>query len=195
MLDQLDKTIFLFLNSLNSPFMDRVMWAVSGKLTWLPLYVFILVLIGIKYKKKVLIIIPLIALAITITDQVSVHAFKEVFERLRPCHEPALQGMVHLVNEKCGGQYGFVSSHAANSFAAAMLSLLLISKRWFTILVIVWATLVGYSRIYLGVHYPGDVIGGAVIGIITGWMIYLLYKWLDEKYLRSIAFFNKNKKC
>lgn len=183
MLDQLDKTIFLFLNSLNSPFMDRVMWAVSGKFTWLPLYVFMLVLIGMKWRKKMLIIIPLIALAITITDQVSVHAFKEVFERLRPCHEPALQGLVHLVNEKCGGQYGFVSSHAANSFAAAVLSLLLIRKKWFSILILIWAVTVGYSRIYLGVHYPGDVIGGAVVGIITGWMIYLLYRWLDKKYL------------
>ncbi|MCD4769441.1 MAG: phosphatase PAP2 family protein [Bacteroidales bacterium] len=195
MLDQLDKTIFLFLNSLNSPFMDRVMWAVSGKLTWLPLYVFILVLIGIKYKKKILIIIPLIALAITITDQVSVHAFKEVFERLRPCHEPTLQGIVHLVNDKCGGQYGFVSSHAANSFGAALLSLLLIRKKWFTCLVLVWAILVGYSRIYLGVHYPGDVIGGATVGAITGWIIYLFYRWIDKKYLRSILFFNNDEKC
>ena len=191
MLDQLDKTLFLFLNSLNSPFMDRVMWAVSGKLTWLPLYIFMLVLIGIKHKKKILIIIPLIALVITITDQASVHAFKEVFERLRPCHEPALQGIVHLVNEKCGGQYGFVSSHAANSFGAALLSLLLVRKKWFTLLVLVWAILVGYSRIYLGVHYPGDIIGGAVVGVVTGWMIYLLYRWIDRKYLRSILFFQQ----
>ena len=191
MLDQLDKTIFLFLNSFNSPFMDRAMWAVSGKLTWLPLYIFILVLIGIKYKKKILVIIPLIALAITITDQVSVHAFKEVFERLRPCHEPTLQGIVHLVNEKCGGQYGFVSSHAANSFGAALLSLLLIRKKWFTFLVLVWAILVGYSRIYLGVHYPGDIIGGAAVGVVTGCMIYLFYRWIDKKYLRSILFFQQ----
>jgi len=182
MVEKVDQSLFLFLNSLNSPFWDDLMWIVSGKLTWLPLYIFILVLIGIKYKRRILIIIPIIILTITASDQLSVHAFKELFERLRPCHEPELEGLVHIVKGKCGGKYGFVSSHAANSFAIAMFSLALLKKRWFSITIIIWATLVGYSRVYLGVHYPGDVICGAILGIIIGLGFWLLYRRIDIRY-------------
>lgn len=179
MLDKLDKTIFLLLNSFNSPFWDRIMWIISGKLTWVPLYLAIIFLLSKQYRRKMMVLIPVIILAVVISDQLSVHAFKEVFMRLRPCHEPALEGMVHIVNGKCGGKFGFVSSHAANSFSVAVISLLLVRRRWYSVTIISWATIVGYSRIYLGVHYPGDVICGAILGAITGYLVYLGYRLID----------------
>jgi undecaprenyl-diphosphatase len=190
-LEQFDRSLFLLLNSLNSPFWDRVMWIISGKATWIPLYLFILYLIWKRYNRGIWIIVILIALSITFADQLSVHAFKETFMRLRPCHEPSLSGMVHLVNGRCGGEYGFVSSHAVNSFTAAALSLLLIRKRWFTITILVWASLVGYSRIYLGVHYPGDVLAGAALGLLTGWMFYQLWCIINARIELSAGFLNR----
>jgi undecaprenyl-diphosphatase len=181
MLESLDQKLFLFLNSMNSPFWDQVMFAISGKIIWAPLYIAILVYIGIKYKRKFPLILLFIALAVFLTDQSSVHLFKNVFERLRPCREPSLQGMVHIVYGKCSGLYGFVSSHAANSFNVALISLMFIKKRWFTISIIAWAAIIGYSRIYLGVHYPGDVICGSLLGAFIGWGIYKLYELTDKK--------------
>ncbi|MFO7754405.1 MAG: phosphatase PAP2 family protein, partial [Bacteroidales bacterium] len=105
-MEKLDQEIFLFLNSINSPWWDDVMALISSKLIWVPLYAFILVMLGIKYKRSLLLIIPIIILTVTASDQLSVHAFKEVFQRLRPCHEPELSGLVHTVNNKCGGLYG-----------------------------------------------------------------------------------------
>jgi undecaprenyl-diphosphatase len=90
--------------------------------------------------------------------------------------------MVHLVNGECGGLYGFVSSHASNSFNVALISLLLIKKRWYTISIISWATIIGYSRIYLGVHYPGDVFFGSILGALIGWSLYKLYELTDRKF-------------
>jgi undecaprenyl-diphosphatase len=181
MLEHLDQQLFLFLNSINSPFWDKIMYALSGKVIWAPLYLAILIYIGITYKKKFLLILPFIILAVALADQVSVQVFKNVFQRLRPCHEPALQGMVHLVNGECGGLYGFVSSHASNSFNVAFISLMFIKKRWYTISIISWAAIIGYSRIYLGVHYPGDVICGALLGASVGWGVYWLYTFTDNK--------------
>jgi undecaprenyl-diphosphatase len=134
-----------------------------------------------------------IILAVTLADQFSVQLFKNIVQRLRPCHEPSLVGLVHLVNGECGGQYGFVSSHATNSFNVALLSLLFIKKRWFTISIILWAIVVGYSRIYLGVHYPGDVICGSLLGALIGWSIYRLYVLTDNKILQYKSFFNSTK--
>ena len=190
MIERLDQQLLLFLNSLNSPFWDHVMYAISGKLIWTPLYLAIMIFLGIKYKRKFLVILLFIILGITLADQISVNLFKNVFQRLRPCHEPALEGLVHLVKGECGGMYGFVSSHATNSFYVALFSLLLIKKRWVSITMILWATVVGYSRIYLGVHYPGDVICGSMLGALTGWGIFKLYFYTDYKYLSHKQYFN-----
>lgn len=188
MLERLDQQLFLFLNSLNSPFWDQVMHAISGKLIWAPLYLAILIFLGLKYKRKFLIILLFIILAATLADQTSV-LVKNLFQRLRPCYEPSLKGLVHLVNGECGGQFSFVSSHATNSFDVALISLLFIKKRWFTISIILWAAVVGYSRVYLGVHYPGDVLCGSVLGALIGWSVYNLYVLTDTKILQNKPYF------
>jgi len=189
MIERLDQLFFLFLNSFHSPFFDQVMYAISGKVIWIPLYLAILICLGIKYKRKFLIIILFIILAATLADQASV-LVKNYVHRLRPCHEPALEGLVHLVRGECGGLYSFVSSHATNSFDVALLSLLFIRKRWFSITIVLWALVVGYSRIYLGVHYPGDVICGSILGALIGWSIYSLYVLTDNKILQHKPYFN-----
>jgi undecaprenyl-diphosphatase len=166
------------------------MYAISGKLIWVPLYLAILIAIGKKYKRKFLVMILFITIAAVLADQFSV-LFKNLFERLRPCHEPELQGIVHLVKGECGGLYGFVSSHASNSFNVALLSLLFVKKRWFTLCIILWAAIVGYSRIYLGVHYPGDVICGSLLGSLIGWGIYSLYKLTDNEILQHQTYFTE----
>jgi undecaprenyl-diphosphatase len=193
MIGKLDQELFLFLNSINSPFWDNIMYAISGRIIWIPLYLTILYVLVSKLKRKMFILVPIIIIAVTLCDQISVHLFKEVFQRLRPCHEPALEGMIHLVRGECGGLYGFVSSHATNSFNVAILSLMFIRKRWFTIAILFWAALVSYSRIYLGVHYPGDVICGALLGSLIGYATWFAYTYIDRKYLINKAYFNPAK--
>jgi undecaprenyl-diphosphatase len=175
-----DTQVFLFLNEKHSVFLDFVMFWASNKIIWIPLYLFFVFLIYKYYKKSTLWILLAAVLLIAMSDIVSVHLFKNVFLRLRPCHEPQLEGLVHLVNDKCGGQYGFISSHAANHFAIAVfLSVLLGSKvKYFTILIFIWAGIISYSRIYLGVHYPGDVLGGIVVGSLIGWFVAWLANWV-----------------
>ena len=190
MLEQLDQKVFLFLNSINSPFFDTIMFAISGKIIWIPLYIAILWWMSRIYGRKFPIILIFIIIAAILADQVSVQVFKNTFQRLRPCHEPGIKDMVHLVNNKCGGLYGFVSSHASNSFNVAVLSLLLIRQRWFTIAILSWAAIIGYSRIYLGVHYPGDVICGALVGSFIGYSIVKLYQLTDKRVLSKREYFN-----
>ena len=175
---ELDQKLFLFLNGLHSEGLDPVMVWISGKFTWWPFYLLLLAFLIWKRGWKMIPLAILIALCVTLADQISVHLFKEVFERLRPSREPDLQGLVHIVNGYRGGQFGFVSSHAANSFSIAMLLALTIRKGWFWALMFFWAALVSYSRIYLGVHYPGDIIGGAILGVLIGWGVYLIQGYL-----------------
>jgi undecaprenyl-diphosphatase len=189
--ERIDQQLFLFLNSFNSPFWDQVMSVISGTATWIPLYLAILIYLGVKLRKKFLVLILIIVIAVTLSDQISV-LIKNSVHRLRPCHEPSLEGMVHLVKGYCGGLYGFVSSHASNSFMVAMLCLLLIRRRWFTWFIITWALVVGYSRIYLGVHYPGDVICGSILGMLIGWGIFLFYQYIDRMLIPGWKFFNQD---
>ena len=180
MAEQLDQQLFLFLNSANSPLWDKIMSVLSLKLVWAPLYIAILIYLGIKYNRRFWILILLIILAVTLADRVSV-LIKYAADRPRPCHETSLQGLVHMVNGVCGGMYGFVSSHASNSFNVAFLSLMFIKKKWYTVLIIIWASTISYSRIYLGVHYPGDVLCGGLLGALIGWGAYKLYKAAEKR--------------
>lgn len=179
-LNQLDTRLFLLLNGIHSGSFDGIMWWISGKTTWWPFYLLLLGYLTWKRRWQMIPLLIFIALSVTMTDQVSV-LMKDTFERLRPCKDPALEGMVHLVNGKCGGMYGFVSSHASNVFGVAMLLSLVVRKWWFTAVLMAWATVVSYSRIYLGVHYPGDVIGGLLLGVFCGWLAYLLFRLLIKK--------------
>ena len=191
MLEQLksiDTGLFLALNSAHSPFFDIIMFWASERWIWIPLYIFFAWLLYKHYGKRAWILILMAGLAVTISDLTVVHLFKNVLLRLRPCHEPSLAGIVHLVNDHCGGKYGFVSSHAANSFAlATFLSLLLGKKiRYFTLLIILWAVLLSYSRIYLGVHYPGDVIAGAIWGAGIGAAVFSVFSMLFRRTIRLL---------
>lgn len=171
-LNQWDTQLFLFLNGMHAPFMDRVMWFVSGKIQWLPLYLIILGLLIYRFRWRAGWILLGIAVLITMSDQASVHLFKETIQRLRPCHQDHIAPLVHLVNDYCGGRYGFVSSHASNSFAIALFTGLFLGKRYYWTGILVWATLVGYSRVYLGVHFPGDIFGGALLGSLLAYGLY-----------------------
>jgi len=186
-----DKELFLFLNSHHNGFWDFVMWWMSNKLVWIPVYAYFVYLIIKFYKKKSLIIIVFVALLITLTDQVSVHLFKDVFLRLRPCHDPSMASFVHIVHDKCGGQFSFVSSHAANYFGIALFLILLLRQRVRNITwpLLLWVAGIGYSRIYLGVHYPGDVIGGALLGSFLGYVM----ARLCQVFLQAIYFKEKTR--
>jgi undecaprenyl-diphosphatase len=177
---ELDHNLFLYLNSLHSPFWDQIMWFMSAKLVWIPLYLFIIYLLWRKYGKNIWLVLLFALFAILLTDQISVF-IKVHVGRLRPCRDPSMQGLVHLVSGICGGKFSFVSSHAANTFALAALSAPMLNKRWFTISIFSWAAVVSYSRIYLGVHYPGDVLCGAVLGLIVGFGMYFGFKSVIKK--------------
>jgi len=180
---ELDQNIFLFLNSLHSPFFDTVMWILSLKTVWIPLYLAIIWMVINKYGKGAWTPLLLIPLLVLIDDQGS-SFLKNLTERPRPCHEPALAGMVHTVNGYCPGMYGFVSGHAANSFGVAAFTAPLLKKRWYSWFIFIWAALVSYSRLYLGVHYPGDIIGGVILGLIAGFGLAWAAKEINQKIKR-----------
>ena len=168
-----DTDLFLILNGAHNSFWDFIMFWASDKFIWIPVYALFLFILWRKYSSKIWIVMLFAALLIFLSDQISVHLFKDVFQRLRPCNNLALEGMVHLVNGKCGGSFGFYSSHASNIFAITVFVISLLGKKnpWILLLILIWADLIAYSRIYLGVHYPGDVIAGVVAGSLLGWMV------------------------
>ena len=182
---QLDISLFLYLNGLHAPFPDHVMWLASDKFFWIPLYIWFLWLLYRRYPKHFWLIIITIVLMILAGDQLS-RSFKDLFGRYRPTHEPAIQHLVHTVNGYMGGSYSFFSGHATNSFAVAlfMISMLPGSRKFIVPVVLTYAVLVSYSRIYLGVHYPVDVLTGAIVGSLIGWGASRLFHLVERKWLK-----------
>lgn len=186
MIDQLleyDREIFLYLNGLHAPWLDPVMLLITETLVWLPLYVYLLYLIFKDHSLQGWFVLIGIALTIVLADQVTSTLMKPYFARLRPSREPSLEALVHIVNGYRGGKFGFASSHAANTFGTATFLFLLFGKRrkWIVGLFL-WAALVTYSRIYLGVHYPGDILVGALVGMLAGLAGFKVYRWLEKLY-------------
>lgn len=176
-LNEWDTQLFLYLNGKHNPFFDPIMYWASDKLFWVPFYLCIAILLVWVYKKQSIPIFLSIGVLITLADQIASHLIKQTVRRLRPSHEPSLQGLIHLSKAGPGGQYGFVSSHAANAFALAAFLFFILPKKfnWLKWVLVFWALLVSYSRIYNGVHYPADVIVASLIGIALGYLISRLY--------------------
>lgn len=178
---QWDTDLFLLLNSLHCVVMDYVMWIVSNKYTSVPLYLLLLYWLYRKYPERKSQILLLIAVGLTIllADQISSTILKPMFQRLRPTHSSDLIDLVHTVNGYRGGKYGFVSSHAANTFAIAIFVSRLLRNRNISVLLCAWAVIVSYSRIYLGVHYPLDILCGAIVGLCCGYFMVFLFQKAD----------------
>ena len=202
----LDQQWLLAINGWHAEWADVLMWYVSKSTTWLPLYALLVGLVvyrfGIHWYRnsqntqntqniqntptlskqkallRLLIVFAGFAVAVGLSDFVSSGIIKPWVCRLRPTHEPALAGMLHLVNGYTGGLYGFVSSHAANTMACALLFSLLYRNKYATVGLMLWVALNCYSRMYLGVHYPGDIIGGLLVGALLAVLVYALMQYL-----------------
>jgi undecaprenyl-diphosphatase len=178
---QWDTEVFLFLNGLHTPLMDTAMYWITDRFFWFPFYGLIIYFLIKRFKWEGVWMVIAIVLTVVLADKIASGLFKPYFARYRPCHEAAIQQLVHVVSG-CGGQYGFVSSHSANTFAFALLMWLFLRRRVpYLYLLFFWALLVSYSRIYVGVHYPLDLLGGAFIGMICSCLMYLLYRLITKK--------------
>ena len=183
-LQQLDTDLFLTLNGYNTPWLDTFMWYFSGKLVWIFLYVSILA--GIIYRfgwRRALGILLVIILIITVCDQLCGHFVRYSIERMRPSNpDNPISHRVHIVRGYRGGPFGFPSCHAANSFGLAVFTALLFRSRTITAIMMLWALVTAYSRIVLGVHYPGDLLTGAAVGTLTAITAYYSSRAIYRRY-------------
>lgn len=184
-----DQELLLKLNGSNSLFWDGFMWLSTNMLTWIPFAVVLLYVIFKNNKiKEALIIIALLGVVIALADQISSGICKPLFARFRPTQDPELMYQIDIVNGYRGGIYGFISSHAANTFGVAVFLTLIFKSGSLAIILFIWAILNAFSRIYLGVHYPGDILFGTLVGVGAGILIYIIYRKLQNKLLKQANF-------
>lgn len=179
-INQIDHSVTIYLNSLHTPFWDSIMTFVSNKYVWFPLYAAIIAFLIILHKKKGVFKTLTFLVMVLFIEICSSWVSKPYFERYRPCKDPVVSQQIRSIG--CRSQYGFFSGHSSQSFGIAMLAILFLKKRskWFY-LGLIWAGIVAYSRIYLGVHYLGDVLFGAIFGISSAFLFQALYKKLEKR--------------
>ena len=181
----IDTEVLLAINGWHAPWADRLMWIVSAKETWIPLYLLLVGLLVWRYRKPAVtsvkwlqkvpvgvVVIVVIGLAVGAADFIASGILKDLVARPRPTRVPELEGMLHLVNGYRSGQYGFVSSHAANTMACGLLFSLIWRNKIATVGLMLWVTVNCYSRMYLGVHYPLDILGGLMVGVLMAVVAY-----------------------
>lgn len=182
-LSDIDARLLLIVNGAHSPFFDSVMWCISGRWIWLPFYAVLAYLLFRRMSwKRASICLVTIGLIILAADQTCATLIRPEIGRLRPANlNNPLSSFVHVVNGYRGGRYGFPSCHAANTFALAVFMSLVIRHKWFTVMMFSWAFVVSYSRMYLGVHYFGDLFCGATIGSLFAVLFYYLQNYLFRR--------------
>jgi len=182
-----DIELLIYLNNLGTVQWDGFWLFVTNKYSAIPLYLFLLYFTYKYYGlKKTLVVVLFVVLLITVSDQTS-NLFKYGFKRLRPCHDNNISHLVRLVKSRCGGLYSYFSAHAANSMAIAIFFGLLLRDKFKYILyiLIVWAFLVAYSRVYIGVHFPLDVLTGMFLGLLNGVILFKLLQLVLNRYNRK----------
>ena len=180
-----DKALLLFFNGYHTPYLDYVFWVITGKFIWIPLILSFVYLFFTKGWREASLVILMVALTVILCDQLSSGLCKPLFARLRPSQDPEFSQFVTIVNNYRGGLYGFISGHAANSFGIGVFSIMLFRNRIYTVSVLIWASLSCYSRMYLGVHYPGDILFGAIGGALIGYLTYIIYERLHTRIFKT----------
>ncbi len=187
-ISKIDRQWLLAINSHHTAFLDNLMWFASGTFSWIPLYAFLLVLLVKKYKKEGWMLIALMVPLVVISDQLASDLIKNLVQRPRPSHTPGLENYLHYVNNYRGGLYGFVSSHAMNTFSLCFYILFTVRSdiKWLHFLLFPWAIWVSYSRMYLGVHFPSDIIVPFFISIVLGYgMSRVFFFWKNYRQKRQ----------
>jgi undecaprenyl-diphosphatase len=184
-LEGIDIRFFLFFNGLHTEWLDAVMNVLTEMWVWIPLYILLIYMVFKQYGKRGWWVLLAVVFVILCADQLSAHVCKPLFHRLRPCFNPDLEGLVHLPKGLPGGRYGFVSSHAANTFGIAAYLTAMLRNGYKSIgwWLYAWALVASYSRIYIGVHYPGDILAGAALGVLVGLVFCRLTKLVLKDHL------------
>ena len=178
----IDKQVMLALNGSDSLYMDGVMKIYTSTSVWIPVaLVLLFVVLKNNSPRGAILTVLTVALTIVATDQMSSHFIKPLVARLRPCNDPTIMHLIDTVNGYRSGGYSFTSSHACNSFGIFAIVSLIIRNRVLSLSLLLWASINSYSRIYLGVHFPGDVLCGAILGTTIGALVYLLYCFIRKR--------------
>ncbi len=178
----LERNLFVTLNGSDFKWLDDMMFIISEKWEWIPLYAFVVFMFFYKSPyKQALLTLGCAILVFAFSDHISSGIIKPFFERLRPGNHPDFKDIVEIVNSRRGGGYSFISGHATNAVGFAVFVTLLFRNRWVTIVTLTWGLLIAYSRIYLGMHFISDVVGGIIVGALVGFGLYTLLLFLRKK--------------
>ncbi|MCZ8021586.1 MAG: phosphatase PAP2 family protein [Cyclobacteriaceae bacterium] len=185
-IQEFDQELLLWFNQFHYPWLDEIMFWLTKTVVWIPLFAFLIYLLFNVFKEKIWFPLLGVGFSLLLTDRITSGFMKPFFARLRPSQEPDLESVLHIVNGYRGGMYGFASSHAANTMGIAFFLWLLLHKKYPKIYwLFVWSCFMGYTRLYLGVHYPGDVVVGFIVGLLSAFLSFSILKYIAKRYFKQ----------